>query len=101
MPRLRRHLRADPPDERVVRALPVPPGPRRHGEAAVHGRGRRQGWLLGAGGAGRRWLLRRCPRPRLAPPAGFAFPPLPGRLRRPRAPPPAPPAPFPSPPCPF
>jgi len=57
---MRRHLRADPPDERVVRPVHLPPGAWRHREAAVHGRGRRPGKLRSAVRCGRRWLLRRC-----------------------------------------
>ena len=41
LPRLRRHLPGDPPDERVGRPGGLPAGPRRHGQAAVHGRRRR------------------------------------------------------------
>src|SRR6266516_2458930 len=64
MPHLRRHVRAQPPDERVVRAVHMPAGPRRHGEAAVGSVGRRDrdppSRLARARRPGRRRLLRWC-----------------------------------------
>ena len=43
MPGLRGHVRAQPADERGVRAVPLPAGARRHGQTAVHGFRRRPG----------------------------------------------------------
>ena len=41
VPRLWRHLRAQPADGRILRTRVVPPGPCRHGQAPIHGRGHR------------------------------------------------------------
>ena len=43
LPGVRRHLRGEPPDGAGVRPLHLPPGARRHREAAVHRVGRRKG----------------------------------------------------------
>jgi hypothetical protein len=55
LPRLRRHLRGQPPDAGGIRAGGLSGGSRRHGEAAVHGFVRR--WPWDCEGTGR--LLRR------------------------------------------
>src|SRR5215470_16202248 len=60
MPGVRRHLRGQPPDGAGVRPVHLPPGARRHREAAIDRVGRRAG-VGGEGRAGpvRRRLLRR------------------------------------------
>ncbi len=60
LPGLRGHVRAEPPDGRVIGAVHLPAGTRRHGQAPVHGFGRWPGVGAGPGhGFFRRWLLRR------------------------------------------
>jgi len=61
LPRLRRHVRAEPSHDRVVGAVHLPARPRRHGEAPVHGLGGRPGVRSRPGRRpfGRR-MLRRC-----------------------------------------
>ena len=66
LPRLRRHVRGQPPDARGLGTDRLPAGALRHRQAVVHNRAHGPGWRAAVRAGGRRrWLLRRGLRLRL------------------------------------